>query len=285
MFSERVISLSCGRRNACVSAGDAPPLLMLHGVTRRWQTFLPLVPALQTRWQLHMLDFRGHGQSEPVPQSYRVVDYLGDARAYLREQLSASAVVYGHSLGAMVALHLAAEEPGRVRALVLEDPPFETMGQRIAQTDWLSLFIGYRRLAGGTESVAEMAAALANVPVGRYLPRPLGELRDALSLRFTARCLKMLDPDVLEPIVAGQWLEGYDLRDILRRVRCPVLLLQADVASGGMLYDDDARALLDQLPDCVQLRFPGAAHLLHWQQTDSIARHVISFLESLDPQA
>ena len=38
----------------------------------------------------------------------------------------------------------------------------------------------------------------------------LGDTRDMASLRFTARCLKQLHRDVLSPIVAGRWLEGFD---------------------------------------------------------------------------
>src|SRR5262249_28924121 len=33
----------------------APPLVLLHGVARRWQDFTPLLPALACRWQVHAL--------------------------------------------------------------------------------------------------------------------------------------------------------------------------------------------------------------------------------------
>ena len=61
----------------------------------------------------------------------------------------------------------------------------------------------------------------------------LGDTRDAASLRFTARSLSQLAPEVLQPIIDGTWLRGFDLADIAKRVRCPVLILQADPACGS----------------------------------------------------
>ena len=35
----------------------------------------------------------------------------------------------------------------------------------------------------------------------------------------------------------ARWLEGYDQQRVFQSIRCPVLLLQADAAAGGMLAD------------------------------------------------
>src|SRR5947209_9478255 len=95
-------SLNCARGPA-----HGPPMLFLHGVLRCWQDFLPLIAPLTTRWHVHALDFRGHGRSSPRSGRYRVVDYVEDAAAFLRHGCDEPAVVYGHSLGAMVALAVA----------------------------------------------------------------------------------------------------------------------------------------------------------------------------------
>ena len=64
--------------------------------------------------------------------------------------------------------------------------------------------------------------------------------------------------------------------------RCPVLLLQGDVAAGGMLRDEDADRLAARLPDCTRIRLPGVGHLIHWTHTEATLRLVTAFLESLD---
>ena len=283
-LDESSIDVNGSSVNVAEGPADGPPLLFLHGVLRRWQDFLPLLPALSVHRQPVALDFRGHGRSGPRPNRYRVFDYVEDVLALLPHARQPW-VIYGHSLGAMVALAAAASPlADHCRALVLEDPPFETMGALIRQTPFHSQFSGMRPLAGSPRPVAEVANELAKVivkmPDGTDLP--LGQLRDAASLRFSARCLKDVDPEVFAPILAGEWLQEYDLGEIIAGVRCPVLLLEADAHAGGMLREEDADRLELELPDCTRVRFPGAGHLLHWTNTGAVLRAVTAFLESLE---
>jgi len=126
---------------------------------------------------------------------------------------------------------------------------------------------------------------LAEIPLttpGKAGSVRLGGTRDMASLRFTARCLKQLDRDVLSPIVAGRWLDGFDWVKVLSNIACPALLLQADITMGGMLTDDDAAEAERLMPDCARVRLPKVGHLIHWLQTDTCLRLVNSFLESLE---
>ena len=282
MFSERLLAGEVPL-NVAIGPPAGPPLLLLHGVSRRWQDFAPLLPTLACRWQVHALDFRGHGRSGRAPGRYLVADHARDAAALLRSEVTEPAVVYGHSLGGLAALAVAAELPERVRAVVLEDPPGPGFILGIQQTSYYAMFCGMRALAGPGRDVTAVARALADL----RLPWPgvgtvrLGDLRDATSLRFSARCLQDLDPEVLTPLVEGRWLDGYDPEAICPAVRCPVLLLRADEARGGMLPRDDAVRLTALLPDGTLIDRPGAGHLLHWLETETVLRLVVGFLESL----
>lgn len=265
---------------------DAPgrrPLLCLHGVGRRWQDYLPLIPSLRLHGQVHALDFRGHGRSGRRPGRYRVIDHARDAQHVVRS-LREPSVIYGHSLGALVAAIVAAAEPDRVQAVVLEDPPSADFLNNLGQSPYAAQFTAMRRLAGGNDPVHQVARELAQVRLptadGRSTIR-LGDLRDAVSLRFTARCLQDVDPDVFTPLLEATWLEGLDLEAVFRRIRCPVLLLCADPACGGMLPKVDADRVCSLMADATRVDFPGSGHLLHWLETESIARLVHGFLESL----
>ncbi|MFO0867588.1 MAG: alpha/beta hydrolase [Pirellulales bacterium] len=274
----------CGGVQLSVARGPAhgPPLVLLHGVVRRWTDFAPLLPAFLPRWEVHAVDFRGHGRSARTPGAYRVVDYVPDIVALLRG-LPEPAAVYGHSLGAMVALAAAAAAPDHVRALVLEDPPFHTMGERIGETAFHSQFRGLTRLVRPGRSVAELAAELALLPIqrpGEATAVPLGQLRDGPALRYMASCLVSLDPDVLEPIVAGRWLEGYDGLALAAGVCCPTLVLEADLAAGGMLTPADSARLAAALPAGTTVRLPGVGHLLHWLAPTDVLRPTLAWLEA-----
>ena len=265
------------------SAGGAP-LVLLHGVTRNWRDFSPLLADLAARWQIFALDFRGHGKSGRG-QQYLTVDYVRDAVHLLRDVADEPAVVYGHSLGAMVAAAAAAELPERVQALVLEDPPWETLGSRIHETSFHSFFEGVRGVVSRGGTIETMTRAMADIDVvtpGTATSVKLGQVRDLAALRVSADSLKMMDPAVLDPILAGHWLDGYDRDAVLRNVHCPTLLLQADWSAGGMLADADAALTEKSIANCVRVRFEGVGHLLHWEAREKVLSAVMNFLESLE---
>jgi pimeloyl-ACP methyl ester carboxylesterase len=264
-------------------AGAAPPLLLLHGVGRNGRDFAPLLPWLGGRKTL-LWDHRGHGRSDRAPGRYLVVDYTADVVEWLGRSEYEQIDLYGHSLGALVALRAAAEAPQRVRSLILEDPPSPGFLSRLGESLYSNNFPTMQRLAGGSQSVEAIAAELAEIRLG---PAPdakrLGDVRDAASIRFSAKCLQSVDPGVFTPIVAGRWLEGYDFDATAGAVRSPTLLMHGDVASGGMLPEADAQRFCTALPRGTVVRFSGAGHLLHWLRLEETVRAVLGFLESLGP--
>ena len=249
-------------------------LLFLHGVSRDWRTFHTLYPALDGEFHISALDFRGHGVSARTPGKYLVADYVGDALACLEALDSRETIVYGHSLGAMTAFAVAARAADRVAAVVLEDPPFSTMGTNLPNTPLGAYFRGMKETVASSRDAGELYKTFGALVVGG---RPLREQRDEASLRYAAEGFARLDAAVFEPLVEGRWLEGYDLTGLLRQARCPVLLFQADPQSGGMLGDDEAGLLADSLPACRLVRVEGSPHLIHWTQPQRILDELSSF--------
>jgi pimeloyl-ACP methyl ester carboxylesterase len=264
------------------TSGAGPVLLMLHGVTRCGADWEPLLPALAEDWKVIALDHRGHGTS-PRAESYLVTDYIADALRFVQEETAAPVVLFGHSLGAMVAAVVAAELPDRVRGIILEDPPFHTMGNRIAGSAWQAQFMGMREAARKRGTIETIADALADIrlPASGGAFKRLGELRDRASLAWSGQCLSQLDPEVLTPVIEGRWLDGNDFPEALSRVRCPTLLLQADPSAGGALTDTDAESLKSIISTCQQVHFPGCGHNLHRDHPESVFRAFADFAASL----
>lgn len=286
MFVSRMVQSNTNIHVASAAAAEAsrlPPLLMCHGVARRWQTFVPLLPSLTIRWNVHALDFRGHGHSGRTPGKYRVADYAKDAAAALQE-MKEPAVLYGHSLGALVSVVTAANMPERVRAIVLEDPPSPGLLATLDQTAYGAMFAAYKRVAGTSQSVATLAKELAELRIpnaqGEWTVR-FGDVRDAATLRFMASCLRQLDPETMSPLLDKSWLDGLDWPRCLAGVKCPTLILRGEEARGGMLASHDARVMVNTMADAICIDVPGVGHNIHSQSAEANLRFAVPFLESL----
>lgn len=269
-------------------SGGRTPLLLIHGVLRRWQDFMPILPALAFRHPCFAIDQRGHGSSRQACKdtlpTYRTVDYVDDATTLMPNEFAGGAILYGHSLGAMVAAAVAGRCPELVKGVILEDPPFHTMGDRIDTTPLASYFHAIREAVRGHDSTSDLITKLTDLEIsdpnsGRQWT--LGSVRDAASIRFFASCLTQIDPPVLDPICEGDWLAGYELDSIVGGIHCPTLLLQADETCGGMLTDEDVDLFRDHVPDLTHLRFEGHGHSLHTSATGPLMNAVCGFLESL----
>lgn len=260
-----------------------PPLVLLHGVTDRWQDFLPIIPALSLRWHIYAPDFRGHGKSGWAQGHYDFRDYGMDIHRLIDSVVGEPVILVGHSLGGLIALWVAAHYPDSVRALVVGDSPFrvdETLRERLR--GW---FVMEHTLMMGGYSQETLATKLGEIPVavaGMEIPMRLGDLplNDAASLLYTAKKLLTTDPEVLEALLRAID-DDIDPGDVLRRITCPSLLLQADPALGGLLSDEAVQLARSLMPQAWVVRMRGVGHGLHLEQEGSVLRVLGHFLEAL----
>ncbi|MGI5272802.1 alpha/beta fold hydrolase [Nonomuraea sp. CA-218870] len=123
-----------GIRLAYREEGDpaAPALVLLHGRTADHNDWNGFTQHFAARYHVLVPDLRGHGASD-FPGTYPIPEMAEDVAALLRLHGAGSATVIGHSLGGMVAYHLAMRHPGLVSRLVVEDAPLpEPMRDRTA---------------------------------------------------------------------------------------------------------------------------------------------------------
>jgi pimeloyl-ACP methyl ester carboxylesterase len=100
-----------------------PPILCIPGLTRNARDFEPLAEAFADEWRVICADLRGRGQSDYAkdPGSYTPAQYVADIAALLDQVGLDRMVTIGTSLGGIVSMLLAAQEPDRIAAAVLND--------------------------------------------------------------------------------------------------------------------------------------------------------------------
>jgi pimeloyl-ACP methyl ester carboxylesterase len=101
---------------------DAPPVVLVHGLSATNASMLPLIPALSRHFHVLAPDLPGHGGSEAIPAPHGAAFLGGWLRAFLEATCTQPAVLVGNSLGGRTALETALLSPDRVRGLVLLCP-------------------------------------------------------------------------------------------------------------------------------------------------------------------
>ena len=107
--------------------GEGFPLLLIHGFTGNLRNWVLQAPVLTRGFRMVSLDLRGHGHSEKPtrPEDYSLELMAEDVWGLLQHLAIDGCYLIGHSMGGMVAQHLALAHPEPVRALVLVDTAAE----------------------------------------------------------------------------------------------------------------------------------------------------------------
>ena len=254
-----------GEVNLHYVAGQAtgPPLLLLHGWYSCWQSFLSVLPALSIRWQVYALDFRGHGRSGWANAAYTVGDYARDVLSFIEHVIGEPPAIFGHSLGGMVGISVAAQT--RLRALIVGDSPLYR--DTILQAHGVE--------PRSPNPVAELVRS--GIPMSE-LVRRLSSLMpdlDAVSIRYRAELFLQVDAGVF--VSMQELIQGYDCSLLMPKVSCPTMLVQVD-----HITDEDAERALSELTDGCVLRYHDLSHdLQNGPNGAQVAIDVAKFLESL----
>jgi pimeloyl-ACP methyl ester carboxylesterase len=264
------------------------PLVLLHGGSANWHGFESILPELAARWHIFAPDLRGHGKSSWATGTYRLQDYTDDTSAFLRDCVKEPAYVFGHSLGGMVALLVAAQYPAGVRAVAVGDAPLTRQTWNAGLDQGRERVLAWRALAGGQKSFAEVIEALKASPTevpGRSDPVPMRVVvgEDAPVYAWLANNLLHNDPDMLTSLFDRfeTTSAGYEMTEVLPGIQCPVLLLQADPTAGGLMTDREVELALPLLAQAQHVRLSGVSHVLHNEHKEPVLQALLDFFTTV----
>jgi pimeloyl-ACP methyl ester carboxylesterase len=256
-----VVQLATGVRMRYAVQGDphGRPVVLLHGYSDSWFSWSRILPHVPAGWRVYALDLRGHGGTSRPESGYRLADMADDVLAFLDVQGIQRADVVGHSMGSLVAQHVAARAPERVSRLVL-------VGSTDGVNQELSRSLG-EALNSMPGSVAEEFAREFQAST-LYLPVPDEFFRDVVATSLSVPL------PVWKAVLDG--FSGSAARADLARISAPTLLLWG--ARDAYFLRADQDALLAGIAGSRLLPYAETGHAPHWERPEQFAGDLVAFL-------
>ncbi len=261
------------------------PVVLLHGWMDCGETWQFLVDCLPEDWSCVALDWRGCGGSEWPQQGYWFPDYYADLEALLDVLTPAApARIIAHSMGGNVATMYGGLRPTRIEWLV----NLEGIGlRRSSAEDAPGRFI-------------EWLDQLRNPPRERRYPstRALAEFIVSRNPSMPMARAEFLARAWTKPDERGGFVLAFDprhrnLSPVLyrreeaeacwRRFEAPMLLVLAELSDiRARVGSDASEEYLRQFFRNLRLvEVPKVGHLMHLEDPEAIARHIVAFATSL----
>ena len=251
------------------TAGEGPPLILIHGWSLDHRLFQMQVETLRHSVRAIVYDRRGFGRSDAEPDLDRELD---DIDRLLDALGLESAHVLGMSQGGRIALRYAATRSERVRSLILQGAP--------------------------VDGIAIEATEIEQVPVREYADLARANRLDAVKTRWLRHPMMQLHGAEAEVRhLVEKILDDYEGRDLLShppeapashvdvtarmsRFERPVLLLTG--AEETAARQQQAAELLRLLPDGREIVLANSGHLSNLTEPGAYNRAVLDFVRSAE---
>lgn len=247
-------------------AGAGPALLMLHTAgadSRQYQALLADV-AIAREWRLLAFDLPCHGRSFP-PSSwtggeYRLdqATYAGWVAAFIEQVVGGPVVLLGCSMGAAMALVLAAERPDLVQGVVALEPPLRSLGRRNA-------FLHHAAVNAGLHNPAYVRGLMS--------PTSPEEWRRRAAWIYAQGGPGIYSGDL---VFYSEEFDGAAIAPRIDGRRIPVRLLTGEYDYSAAPEDGEALARL--IPGSVFRRMAGLGHFPMCEHPDLFRTHLLPVL-------
>lgn len=255
------VKLANGIQLSYNEAGDpsAPPVILLHGWSDSWFSFSPVLSELAKVTHAYAVSLRGHGESDGPATGYTFQQMAADVVAFMDAVGLKEAAVVGHSLGSLVAEHVAASAPDRVTKLVLiggiYDPRDETM----------------------KEMQKQLSEFRDEVPLEYIREFQLTTLHNPVPDEFLAT---VIEESRKHPLHAWQGVAEAMNSDAapakLNRITAPTLLVWGD--QDAFFKRDQQDKLVAAIRGAKLVVYEDTGHAVHWERPERCAKELAAFL-------
>jgi pimeloyl-ACP methyl ester carboxylesterase len=313
-FAEKKSNIGKIILNYIEGPDNGPPLLFILGQTEFWQGYKLIIPNFSKNYHVFVVDVRGHGKSTKTPGEYSYNVIGKDLKGFLKVVVKKPAIVSGLSSGGVLSIWLAANAPEFVATVISEDPPlfssmwpriknekymyylFETMVDTLGkpERDIMGYFLKQGIPKEGKKELLFIPPWIAKFIVGlfelnkRFRPSkkydvPLAPFNGRVGFKF----LSEYDVDFSKATIDGRLTEGFDPGSTLKKISCPMLLIQARWSRHetwgllGALDDKDVENISSTVKNfkCVKVN---SIHDVHLSKPKIFIKVVNDYLGSLN---
>ncbi|MCS5713333.1 alpha/beta hydrolase [Herbiconiux sp. CPCC 205716] len=256
---------------------DGPALVLLHGAAGSWTTWTPLLLAAASEGRplanVVVLDLPGWGES-PLPDrplsngrtALSIDAYAGAVRDAVAALGHRSWTLMGHSMGGLIALHLAASEPARTESVVVVSPTgpsvLEAARHPVRSLRREPAFVGLRAAMGafsrGGAAASVLLRALDRMHVLRPVVAPLFARPADIPPGVASALSREVRPQAFS--IAARLAARYD-PDRWMDITAPVRVVRGSRDAFSAEADDGRLARL--LPGSTLSVLPTAGHFAH----------------------
>jgi pimeloyl-ACP methyl ester carboxylesterase len=259
---------------------DAPPIVLVHGLSATNASMLPLIPPLAREYRVLAPDLPGHGGTEATASPHGAA-YLGRwLAAFLRATCDKPAVLIGNSLGGRTALQAALDSPEAVRGLVLLCPAvaFRKLRQfvplvRLVPDHVATLPVHFPR-ALATRGLRNLFADPSRLPPSWY-DSAIDEFARVLSTRAN----RLATFSALRHVYLDEPFGGSGFWDRLPDLKPPALFLWGD--RDVLVPAAFGRWVHEALPEARSIVLDDCGHVPQFEHPELTVQYTMEFIESL----
>lgn len=271
-------------------------VVCLPGLTRNSKDFHEIATHLSGNNRVLCPDLRGRGKSDYDPKwkNYHPGTYVRDIWKLLDELGIESAIILGTSLGGLIAMIMAEQKPGRIKAIILNDigPSIDPVGYARILT-----YAGRNKPVTSWAEAAQQcsdtyALAIPDMPMSfwnEYVHRNFTEDENGLpvadadpnigevmrnSVKLTQWLARLRKWGLLKKI-AGVMIDPWDS---FRAVSMPCLVIRGGVSD--ILSEEIVDEMVAVKPDLKRVTIPNRGHVPLLDETESL-QAIDSFLSGL----
>ncbi len=242
-----------------VTFGSGPRVVLVHGFTQNTRCWGELVERLARQLEVVLVDAPGHGNSghddADLREAGRLLGEVGGAATYI-----------GYSMGGRMALHLALDQPERVRGLVLigATAGIEDLDER------------RRRLDADHRLADELVELGLPAFIDRWLASPLFASLPPESA-FRAERLENRPEGLAASLRAAGTGSQASLWARLARLEMPILLI---AGRDDRKFSALARRMAAGIGDNATLATARGGHAVHLESPAAVASRIVSFVHA-----